>query len=130
MQLRVILFSLRLRGGKKETGITLCCYVLLGLTMRRWLPTRVAVLAQFEALRIVFLILGGGIVAAFAGCASQRHHNAILFAFASHNSLRLPFGLTFGLVSACCTPDNSWGSTPIIARWAQLLAPTTMSTPF
>jgi hypothetical protein len=43
--------------------------------------------AQFETLRVVFLILRGGIIAAFAGRASQRHHNAIFLAF-SHNFLR------------------------------------------
>jgi len=41
-------------------------------------------LLQLKSLRIVLLVFRCGVIAAFAGCASQRHHNAILFAFASH----------------------------------------------
>jgi hypothetical protein len=47
-----------------------------------------AELAQFEAIRIILLVLFRGIVAALAGCASQRDHDAILFAFTSHDILR------------------------------------------
>jgi hypothetical protein len=44
-------------------------------------------LPQFKAIWIVFLVLRSGIVAALAGCASQRYHNTIFFAF-SHDFLR------------------------------------------
>jgi hypothetical protein len=47
-------------------------------------PAGRAELPEFKALWIVLLVFRCGVVAAFAGCASQRHHNAILFAFASH----------------------------------------------
>jgi len=52
------------------------------------LSTSCAKLAQFEAIRIVLFVLFRGVVAALASCASQRNHNAILFAFTSHDILR------------------------------------------
>jgi hypothetical protein len=61
--------------------------MLLSLTMRRALPADVAVLLEFHTLWIILLILRSGVVAAFAGRASQRYHDAILFAFASHITL-------------------------------------------
>ena len=62
--------------------------MLLSLTMGRAHPTNVAVLVEFKTLWIILLVLRGGVVAAFAGRASQRYHDAILFAFTSHVSLR------------------------------------------
>jgi hypothetical protein len=62
--------------------------MLLSLTMRRTHAAGGAKLLELKALWIILLVLRGGIVAAFAGCASQRYHNAILFAFTSHFSLR------------------------------------------
>src|SRR6476646_8888296 len=53
-----------------------------------WLPTRVTILPQLHALRVILFVLRSGIVAAFAGIASQCYHNAILFAFTSHLFLR------------------------------------------
>jgi hypothetical protein len=47
-------------------------------------PTGRTKLFQFKTLRIILFVFRGGIIAAFAGCASQRYHDAILFAFASH----------------------------------------------
>ena len=43
--------------------------------------------SEFKTLRIIFLVLRGGIVATLAGRASQRHHNTILFAFTCHDFL-------------------------------------------
>jgi len=43
-----------------------------------------AKLTKFQTLWIVLLVFRGSIVAAFAGCASQRHHYTILFAFTRH----------------------------------------------
>jgi len=43
-----------------------------------------AELAKFQTFWIVLLVFRGSIVAAFAGCASQRHYYTILFAFARH----------------------------------------------
>ena len=59
--------------------------------MGRMYPAGGTKLAQFEALWIIFLILRGGVVAALAGCANQRHHNTILFAFC-HTFLQFMFG--------------------------------------
>jgi hypothetical protein len=50
------------------------------------LPAGGAKLLEFKALWIVLLVFRCSVVAAFAGCASQRYHNTILFAFASHIS--------------------------------------------
>jgi hypothetical protein len=50
------------------------------------LPAGSAKLLEFQTLWIVLLVFRGGVVAAFAGCASQRDHNTIFFAFASHIS--------------------------------------------
>jgi hypothetical protein len=47
-------------------------------------PTGRTILPQLHALRIILFVLRSGIIAAFAGCASQRYHNAIFFALASH----------------------------------------------
>src|SRR5579859_6429941 len=55
--------------------------------MRHMHSTGITELFKFHAIRIVFLVLRGGIIAALAGCASQCYHNAILFAF-SHFFLR------------------------------------------
>jgi hypothetical protein len=44
--------------------------------------------SEFKTLRIIFLILRGGIVTTLAGRASQRYHDTILFAFTCHASLR------------------------------------------
>jgi hypothetical protein len=49
-------------------------------------PAGCTKLLEFKSLWIVLLVFRCGVVAAFAGCASQRHHNTILFAFASHIS--------------------------------------------
>ena len=67
-------------------------YFLLGFTMGSRLPTSVAELAQFHALGIVFLVFRGGIIAAFAGCASQCYHNATFFALC-HLLLRFDVNL-------------------------------------
>jgi hypothetical protein len=61
-------------------------YILLGLTMGHMYSASCTELPQFKTLRIILLVFRCGVVAAFAGCASQRHHDAILFAFASHFS--------------------------------------------
>jgi hypothetical protein len=68
-------------------------YFLLGLTMGSRLPTGVAELTQFHALGIVLLVFRGGIIAAFAGCASQCYHNATFFALTCHLLLRLDVNL-------------------------------------
>lgn len=60
--------------------------------MGRRLPTCVAILPELHALGVVLLVFRGGVVAAFANCASQRYHDSILFAL-SHYFLRLTFGL-------------------------------------
>jgi len=61
-----------------------------------------AELAQFEAVGIVLLVLLRGIVAAFAGRASQRYHNAIFFAFTSHDFLRFVAWLAKDAVNRAC----------------------------
>ena len=68
-------------------------YVLLGFAVGGVNPTSVTKFSKFETLWIVLFILRGGVVAAFAGCASQRHHDAIFFALACHVSLRSGSGL-------------------------------------
>lgn len=62
--------------------------ILLGFAVGYMHSAGCAELAQFEAIWIILFVLLRGIVAAFAGCASQRHHDAILFAFTSHDFLR------------------------------------------
>ena len=52
--------------------------------MGHMLPTSRTELLKFHTLWIIFFVFRCGVVAAFTSCASQRHHNAILFAFASH----------------------------------------------
>jgi hypothetical protein len=44
--------------------------------------------SEFKTLRIIFLVLRGGIIATLAGRASQRYHNTIFFAFTCHDYLR------------------------------------------
>jgi len=60
---------------------------LFGLAMGRMDTTGVTKFSELKSFRVIFLIFGGGIIAAFADSASQRYHNAVLFTF-SHISLR------------------------------------------
>ncbi len=55
-------------------------------------PTGSAELSQFETLSIVLFVFRGRVVAVLAVRTSQRHNNAILFAFTSHVFLRSGFG--------------------------------------
>jgi hypothetical protein len=66
----------------------LSLYDLLGFAVSHMNLARVAIFLEFETLRIVLLVFLGCVVAALAGCASQRDHNAILFSFACHFFLR------------------------------------------
>jgi hypothetical protein len=50
--------------------------------------TRGTKFSEFKTLRIILLVLRGGIVATLAGRANQRYHNTILFAFTCHDFLR------------------------------------------
>ena len=63
-------------------------YDLLGFAVSHMNLACVAIFLEFETLRIVLLVFLGCVVAALAGCASQRDHNAILFSFACHFFLR------------------------------------------
>jgi hypothetical protein len=67
-------------------------YYLFGFTVGGMHPTGSAELSQFETLSIVLFVFRGRVVAVLAIRTSQRHNNAILFAFTSHIFLRLGFG--------------------------------------
>jgi hypothetical protein len=47
-------------------------------------PTGRTILPELHALRIILFVLRSRVIAAFAGCASQRYHDAIFFALARH----------------------------------------------
>jgi hypothetical protein len=61
--------------------------------MRQVYATGVAKLPKLKAFGSFLFVFLGGIVAAFAGCASQRYHDTIFLAFTSHVLLRSALGL-------------------------------------
>ena len=57
--------------------------------MQDVVPATAAILLQFQAVRVVPLVLGGSVIALLAGGAGQVNYNAVLFSCHFKRSLSL-----------------------------------------